>query len=292
MTTSGLKRITLIGIAAVIVIVVLAVAVISVSHGKAVHPPVKPRTDLAKIGDFPATSTDADVKTKLLNAFRAGRLAELWSGDIPNGNGRLVLAAPTPDGTSETGSCSDAGRLCAFYVAGGAEGAGRLLIAGERVTGFRAVEAFQDDGHARIATEFSLYDYSNVSRYLLDLKNGNLVPLLVLEIDSDESSSASLQASGYGSILKLAISGTRTNGRFTPSKVDVTEDDGAVISSLDASSVARLAKSSASADQPVPAITISPSNDDTRTLAIGIELSGVPYVFDLKSKTLDSVMSQ
>jgi hypothetical protein len=292
MMTNGVKRIALIGIAAIIMVGVLAIAVISVSHGKTERQPEKTRTDLAKISDFPATSTDDGLKTLLLAAFRSNRLEELWSADIPNGPGRLVLAAPTPDGTSETGSCSDAGRLCAFYVTGGADGAGRLLVSGERISGFLGVEAFEDGGHARIATAFSLYNYSNVGRYRLDLKTGELVPILMLEIDSDESSATSLQASGYGDILNLSISGSRVNGRFIPSKIAVTTDNGTTVMGLRADLVAGLAKRTANAASTVPAIRINPSNDDTRTLAIHLDLFGMPYVFDLSARTLEPQMSQ
>jgi hypothetical protein len=241
------------------------------------------RTDYAKISDFSVSSTDAAATNALQEAFTQKKLAALWSTEIPNQGGTLVLAAPTPDGTIKMASCATARSFCAFFVSD--RNGDRLLTRGDRITGFTGLERFIDKDHAMIATAFSLMNYSMVGRYALDLNNGQLIPRLILEVDADDVSSV-LTASGYGGVVVLSIQGERDNGRTIPNQISLQTDDGTILSTFDQKTIASFVDLEKDTTDPIKPLVVVPSEKDVDSLQISVLLYGKLYVFDLKRKAI------
>ena len=258
------------------------------SRLQVLSPPVDTRTDYAKMIEFSSTSTDAQTRTQLQDAFTKKKLAILWSATLPDHQRRLVLAAPTLDGTIKSASCQDAQAFCAFFIEDGASS--RLLTRGSRIMGFQHLERFSDADHAIIAVKFSLLNYSSIERLSLDLKTGELVPLLVLEMDVDDQLTR-LTASGYGDIVLLSIDSIRDQGRDFPTRVTVQTDDGKILSQIDQATIGHFADLQKKANNPLKSLTVEPSDTDVSTLKVSVSLFGESYLFDLKQKTLTPVRS-
>jgi hypothetical protein len=246
------------------------------------------RTDLARDAEFSASSTADEIDAELETAYRAGRLEELWSAEIPNG-GRLVLAAPTSGGRPGNGSCARSDRFCGMFV--DRNGSKKILMRGARLTGFKGLDRFIDENHAMIVSGYTLYDYTILGRYALNLENGEFTPRLIVEIDADDHS-ALLTASGYGNVIVLDIQGKRESGRIVPTSVRVRSEDGTnVYQEIGEADVVRIAGRSAASEQGLAAIAFEPTVRDAEALRLNVKLFGEPFVLDLNTKTLEATMS-
>jgi len=246
------------------------------------------RTNYARYADFSASSTKAEVVSRLEMAFRDHALEELWSIDRPDGAGRLVLAAPTPNGKPNEGLCVDAGDFCGLFA--DKDGEGKLLVRGARIAGFRGVERFVGANHVVITTGYSLFDYAMIGRYSLDLTTGEMIPRLIIETDNDDHS-ALLTATGYGDIFELFVDGERLSGRIIPRVIGVRSDKGDTPFIMDRTAVARLADRAAESAEPLDPLHVVPSGTDIDELRVRVDLFGEPFIIDLEAYTIEPLMS-
>ena len=156
-----------------------------------------------------------------------------------------------------------------------------LVAWGEELTGFKSVEGVPDADHAVLLRSWSFLNYSIIERIGLDLKTGEMVPLLTLELDvSDES--AELQASGQGRNASLLITGGSEKSRLVPTALLVKDEKGKTRFSLSQDDVLRLAEAARSGERKPP-VAVQPSKEDVTSGQINLLLFGLPYELDLKS---------
>ncbi len=235
-----------------------------------------------------STSTKEQLPELLLAAFRMGRLyaAEEWP--VLNDE-KLVFASPTVSGKPEKPVCGSRDYpYCGLYLV--TPTSTSLVAWGEELTGFKSVEGVPDADHAVLLRSWSFLNYSIIERIGLDLKTGEMVPLLTLELDvSDES--AELQASGQGRNASLLITGGSEKSRLVPTALLVKDEKGKTRFSLSQDDVLRLAEAARSGERKPP-VAVQPSKEDVTSGQINLLLFGLPYELDLKSYKLTALTSR
>lgn len=240
------------------------------------------------VGELPKiTSTSTDqVRQMLEEAFIQDRLVVSSTYQIARTNGQFVLAAPSFSAkTSDMGNCGLLDNpYCGWYRI---DDSGRhLVLFGSKIAGDSVVERFVDKDHAHIRTEWSLYNFTSIEHQQLNLTNGELLPLLSIEVDQDDQS-ASVNISGSGIVLRTEIMGRSESTRLVPDRVDVKDQSGRIVYSLPQTDIQQFQQAiSGDRDRKLKTIRIRSTNEDVISKTIHLNLYGVSYIFDLSKKTL------
>lgn len=240
------------------------------------------------VGELPKlTSTSTDqVRQMLEEAFIQDRLVVSSTYPIARTTDQFILAAPSFSKTkSDMGNCGlQDNPYCGWYRV---DTNGRhLVIFGSKIAGDSIVERFVDKTHAQIRTEWSLYNFTSIEYRQLNLDNGELLPLLALEVDQDDQS-ASVNISGSGIILKLEMTGRSESTRLVPDRVDLKDQSGRIVYSLPQKDIQKLQEQvSSDTDRKLKAIQIQSTNEDVASKTIHIALYGISYLLDLDKKIL------
>jgi len=228
-----------------------------------------------------------EIERALVDAFKAGRLLEILSIDIPDTNGdALVLAAPTLSGAEEAVDCGiRSHKFCALFRKSPDDD--RILLWGNKLAGFAGVERFIDSNHVIIATAWSMLNFTSIERQELNLENGELLPKLLIELDEGDDF-GEMQIRGHGDDVSLWIEGSYDRGRVVPERIVVRNaaNHDEIYQEMDREAVAHFAESVAASEEPIQPIFVLPSDTDMETLIISIELYGEPYAFDLNTREI------
>lgn len=238
------------------------------------------QTTYAKESDF-LDLRGENLSSALIAAFDRSELIEGMREDIPGANGdALVLAAPSRNGKKETLLCDLNGhRFCSLFRTS-ASGT-RLLVYGNRLAGFTGVERFPDAAHAVIATNWNLYNFSSIDRKQLNLENGELLPLLTIEMDKDRDSS-SLRVSGYGGILNLTIHGASKALNLHPVGIELQDEtEGKILWTMGAADLAEINQELDATEETIDAILVMPTDQDIESESLHVNLYGRPHLIDL-----------
>jgi hypothetical protein len=227
------------------------------------------------------------VESALIGLFDEGRLIEVSRYDIPESDGAaLVLASPSKSGKDENVNCDIRGhRYCGLYRVS-PEGS-RLLMWGARLAGFAGVERFPDADHVIMATAWNMLGFTSIERHQLDLRTGECVPKLLIELDIGRDF-AEMRVSGHGDDASLYIHGAYDRGRVIPERIYVKDggSGGRIRFELDEQTVLGFASSASSSGDILQPIFIYPSDSDVDTLVIRIDLYGEPFEWDLKTNEI------
>lgn len=231
-----------------------------------------------------AQAGDELIERQLKDAFDAGELFPIVTYDVPKTENKLVLAAPTKSGTDEFASCGvDGQAYCGLYLQ--TPTSSRLLMWGSALAGFESVSEFVDSNHAVVSSAWSLFNYTSIERKQLNLDNGELLPLLLLELDSMDNG-AELLARGNGAYAKLVITGSYEQGRTYPSDIRIEDERGNSTFRMDKTEVAQFADAQRVSEQVLPSVFLEPQDDDIRTYAVRLRLFGMEYLFDVRKNIL------
>lgn len=237
-----------------------------------------------------ASSTQS-LTDLFVEAYGKHELIEDAPVSIPGTDGEsLVFAAPSISGKKESLDCGlSAHRYCVIFRVG--KDGVKPLVWGLKIAGFVGFESFLDTDHVRIATIWSLYNFSSLERHVLDLKTGEMTPSLIIEVDKSDTE-VTMRASGYGDSLTLHIEGDRTSFAVNPKSIFLTTDDGTSLFQLASSTVARFSEMVGKTKEKIEALLILPKNEDAVEKKMHIQLYGTPFILDLQGKTLSENESE
>ncbi|MBD3250912.1 hypothetical protein GF380_00315 [Candidatus Uhrbacteria bacterium] len=240
-----------------------------------------------EIPELSSNATEDEVETALLEAFQQGALKEVERYPIPDSKGEaLILAAPIMNDPEEVIQCSiQRHQYCGLYRVSG-EGT-TLLLWGNRLAGFAGVESFDSNRTAVIATSWTLMNYTTVERHRLDLQNGALFPLLLIEQDLGYDF-AELQIRGSGHLLSLWIDGQYENGRIIPEKIVLRDPENPteVYQRMDEETIRQIGSMVRAAEEKIDPLFLLPSDQDLEREGFSILLYGQPYDLDLTQRQL------
>lgn len=231
------------------------------------------------------TSTQR-VREMLEDAFNQNKLVVSSTYRIGRTDESFVLAAPSfSSAMSDMGGCGlQDNPYCALFRVQGSSG--RIVALGSKIFGFKKVERFVDDTHAQILTEWSLYNFTSIERQQLNLENGEIVPMLAIEVNQD-STGATVNISGDGQAMTLVVEGTTVSSRLSPDRVQLrSADDRELVSLSDANIQEMRDRLMQDPDRRLVPISIHTNDDDVTEKKVELDLYGIRYRLDLKNRIL------
>lgn len=251
----------------------------------------KNRGALLLVSDLPniSSTTTGRIEDLLEAAFADRRLVMSSTYQIARTENKLVFAAPSYSKEAEAiGGCGLSDNpYCGLYLV--TPTSSRLIAFGSKLAGFEKVERFIDPQHAQFLTAWSLFNFTSIDRKQLNLETGEIIPMLIVEIDQD-SQSASLNAIGNGRIATLMIEGSTERSRLIPERITIQDSNHRMLFALAEEDILELQhRVSADVDQRIMSIVLQPTDEDVIEEKLQVKLYGVPYIFDLVKNSLEKI---